>query len=84
MVEENLPVILYEKHRISWNEDENTYYFHRSEVPEFKPHNYLLFKNMFTGNFTTFELRVDEELGWIYFAIGESGIKKPCKMLILK
>lgn len=82
--EENLPIIKYEKHRISWNEDERTYFFHQSEVPNFRPRNYLMFKNEYEGLSTTFELRIEEELGWIYYAIGDSGIKKPCKMLVVK
>jgi len=80
----DLPVIVYEKYKISWSEDENTYFFNCSEVREFEPRNYIFFKDPSTGIWTTFELRETAEEGWLYFAIGDSGIKKPCKLLAIR
>ena len=81
---EGLPIIEYEKYKISWSEEEGIFYFHCYDVKEFKPDNYLLFKDNYTGIHTTFELIEDAEEGWLYNAIGNSGIKKPCKLLVIK
>lgn len=81
---EGLPVIIYEPYKVSWNEEERVYFFNCSEVREFTPDNYLLFCNMEEGIKTTFELRDIGAEGWIYHAIGESGIKKPCRILAIK
>ena len=77
-------VINYEKHKISYNEDENIYYFSCSEVKEFRNDNYILFNNQFEGIKTTFELIDSSNEGFLYNAIGHSGIIKPCKLLAIR
>lgn len=80
----DLPVITYEKYNIDWNEEENLFYFECFAVREFEPRNYVLFKNPYNGIATTFELRETEDDGWLYYAIGDSGVKKPCRLLAIK
>ena len=81
---EGLPVILYEPHRISWSESEQTYFFNCSEVKEFSSENYILFHDVKKGSKTTFELRNKDENGLLYYAIGDSGMKKPTTLLAIK
>lgn len=81
---EGLPVIEYESHRISWDEDERTFYFGCSEVEEFSPENYILLHNIKTGQKTTFELREIHEEAWLYYAIGDAELKKPYTLLAIK
>ena len=84
---EGLPVIEHEPYRISWSEDERTFYFECSEVREFSPANYILFHDMKTGMKTTFELRETDEAGWLYYAIGDitqTGMTKPTMLLAIK
>ena len=82
---QELVTIYYEPYKISWSEDEKTFFFYCSAVPEFKEKNYILFHNVKTKQKTTFELIEKTEDGFLYHSIGDDhNMKKHTQLLAIR
>lgn len=80
---EGFTLIEYEPYKISYDKDEDAFFFYRSHVPEFRPTDYILFHNISNGMKTTFELREQTEDAMLYMEIGNYP-KKPSQLLAIK